>query len=287
MRGGVAHHDLLGTARIEENVEDAVVIAGDAGVQQPIRRRRRLARSSSCRRAGKRNTEPHRVHLRQGADALRRCGRQSRRIVRRPQKRLQLLRGVVIEAEVGGGKSFLQHTGVDEQPQRGALHAVRRTDQHFTFAFEVSAGDTAIDRLREGDRAVVEPQVHVFAVDLGFADLEDALRIEADGAQGAVKRQHRTGRERNCWRVAQDDVGAPCCATAFAEPASKAAQASQSVAEMRQRLISPNQGCYERRELVTLMRREEQRPLNGKPRRIRRFSATTSFSSSSATCSIR
>ncbi len=72
-----------------------------------------------------------------------------------------------------------------------------RTDQHFTFAFEVRAGYPAVDRLGEGDGAVVEPEVNVFALDHGFANLEYLLRIETDIAQGAVKREDRTGRERH------------------------------------------------------------------------------------------
>ena len=38
----------------------------------------------------------------------------------------------------------------------------------------------AIDRLGEGDGAIVQPDVNVFAVDRGFTDLEDTLRVEPE-----------------------------------------------------------------------------------------------------------
>ena len=42
--------------------------------------------------------------------------------------------------------------------------------------------------LSERNGSVGEPDVHIFAIDLSFANFEDALRIEADTTQSAVQR---------------------------------------------------------------------------------------------------
>ena len=118
-------------------------------------------------------------------------------VLRRTQERLQLLRRVVVEAQIRGGKFFLQHSGIDEEAERSAFHAVGGTHQHFAFAFEVGAGHASIDRLGKGDGAVVEPDVYVLALDDRFANFEDPLRIESDIAQSVVKRQDGPRGQRN------------------------------------------------------------------------------------------
>ncbi len=45
-----------------------------------------------------------------------------------------------------------------------------------------------IHRLSERDGSVGQPDVHIFAIDLSFANFEDALGIEADTTQSAVQR---------------------------------------------------------------------------------------------------
>src|SRR5208283_5479042 len=60
---------------------------------------------------------------------------------------------------------------------------------------------SAIDRLRERNRPVIEPDVQVLTVDQGFANREHTLRIESDAAQRTIQRQHRSRDERNGLRL--------------------------------------------------------------------------------------
>ena len=196
LRRQLADHHLLRAAGVEVNVEDTVLLAHHAHVQQVIGQRRILARQRAGRPAGERDAQPQRIHLGQRDRLVVIGGNERGGILRRAQVRLQLLDGVVVEAQIRRGNFLFQHAGADEAAQRSALAAVRRTHQHFAFALEVSAGDVAVHRLGEGDGAVVEPDMQVFAVEFGFANLEDVLGIEADGAQRAIERQHRRRSQR-------------------------------------------------------------------------------------------
>jgi len=193
VRGGVANDDLLRTAGIEEDVEDAIVLAGKTGMEEAIRDRWRLTRSGGGRSAGEGEAEPHGVHAGERPRARVVARDEVGSLLRRTQELLELLRRVVVEAQIGGGELFLQHSGAGKQPQGGALHTVRRAHQHLTLAFEIGAGHAAIDGLRESNGAVGEPQVNVFAIDLSLANLVDPLRVETDVAQGVIERQHRAG----------------------------------------------------------------------------------------------
>ncbi len=92
------------------------MLAGKAAVQQAIGKRRRLSRSGSWGRAGKRYTEAHRIHLGEGVRPFIVACNEISRILGRTEKWFQLLHQVVIEAQVAGRKLLFQHAGVDEQP---------------------------------------------------------------------------------------------------------------------------------------------------------------------------
>lgn len=68
-----------------------------------------------------------------------------------------------------------------------ALGVIRRNDEDLAFALEEEAGDAAIDRLGEGQGAVVEGDVNVFTIDRGVTDGEDSGGIEGKIAELAVQ----------------------------------------------------------------------------------------------------
>ena len=177
------------------------MIAGHSGMQQPIGWWRGLSRCGRGRCAGECDRQPHRIHGRESARqriiARDECGA----VLRRTEILLQLVRGIVIEPQIGRGEPFFQNTLLGEQTQRGTLPAVGRTHQHFSLALEVGAGDPAVDALRKRDGPVVEPQVNIFPIDGRFADFVDALGIESDAAQGTIERQYGAGRQRQRLRL--------------------------------------------------------------------------------------
>ena len=172
------------------------MLGGHSGMQQPIGWWRGFALGNGGRCAGKADRQSHRIHGRKPAReriiARKECGR----VLRRTEVRLQVVRGIVIEPQIGRGKLFFQDTLLGEQSQSSTLPAVRRTNQHFSLALEVGAGDSAVDALRKGDGPVVEPQVKVFPVNGGFADFVHALGIESDAAQRAIEWQNGAGGQR-------------------------------------------------------------------------------------------
>ena len=179
------------------------MVAANAGMQQTIGNGRRLSRHTL---AGgtlvKRHTESHGVDRGEGSRRSVVTSEKTGSIFRRTEKRSQLLGGVVVEPQIGRRKLFLQHSGIDKQAQGGAFHAIRRANQYFAFAFEVGAGHSSVNRLSKADDAVVEPDVYVFALDDGFADLEHTFedRVQRCAKRGTAAPQAPRSAE---WPVAE------------------------------------------------------------------------------------
>ena len=166
-------------------------------MQQAIGNRRRPTRNAGRRCAGERNTKPHGVNRGEISRLTVVASDKIGSILGWTQERLQFLRSVIVETQIGGRKFLLQHSGINEKTKRSAFHAVGRTHQHLALAFEVGARHSSIDGLRKCNETVVEPDVHVFAFDDSVTDFEYLLRVESHTAQSVIERQHRSRGQGN------------------------------------------------------------------------------------------
>src|SRR5215471_6700017 len=115
------------------------------------------------------------IVLRQSARRLAELLHEFAAIGRRREEGLQSSRCVIVESQVSRAELLFQDRHPGKQRQRFPLHAVRRTEQDFSFSLEESPGDSSTDVFRKGEGTVVEVEVEIRAVDRGPADVIDAL----------------------------------------------------------------------------------------------------------------
>ena len=116
--------------------------------------------------------------------------------VGRPERRLQLGKRVVIEAEICGGKSFFQNRSPGEKRQRRALGLIRGDQQNFTFAPKKCAGDVASYVFGKADRAIVESDMNRPALQGEVANVVYPRRVQPNATQLRVQSLSRMLRLR-------------------------------------------------------------------------------------------
>lgn len=155
---------MLAGSRVEKDIENAEVISLQTGVQKAI-----AGIGCDCRRpsiypgSGERidiaGQQAHGVARREAAGSFVPSRDKLRRLIGGAQARLKLVRGVVIEAEIGSGKPFGKNCHAGKQAHRFAFYLIGRGEQDFAVALEKSPCDFPQHVASEGNGAILERDV--------------------------------------------------------------------------------------------------------------------------------
>src|SRR5579862_501728 len=96
------------------------------------------------------------------------------------QIRSQLVRDVIVETQVGGGKSLFQDCHSREQARRLPFRLVRRRQQDFPISRKKCSCDSAHHVLRKSNRSILERELNGRPVQRGAPHLIHLCRIKSN-----------------------------------------------------------------------------------------------------------
>src|ERR1017187_10844236 len=107
-------------------------------------------------------------------------------MLRGPEERLELLVGVVVEAEVGGDKFLFEDRSPGEQHHGGSLHLIGRHHKNFPVSLEKRSRDSTLDVLGERNRSIVQADLKGIAMEVDVAGMVHAGFVQSDVAQPRI-----------------------------------------------------------------------------------------------------